>query len=459
MKASLFEFEARLKAFPLREYNPKWEIKSSYSYKDLLPMMWRTIVPGSGAPEYLMVEAVQSAFNMGKDAIYCENLLDEGFIALENNELDKLGEITENIFISLDNAPLLENHPYNSFYRPTDWYYIQMDFPSCFIREPDFSTLEELIYAGLLGQIIGASMGTRIEGYFPENLYRVFGEELGKYIGAPQTINDDITYELIFLEAFKEKGEKLTSEYLAKKWLEKIQFGWSAELIALFNLKKGLVPPQTALYRNPFQEWIGAQMRGMIEGLIFPGKPKKAAEFAFLDSQISHSGNGIYGGIHSAVLTSLSFIIKDTQELIKSSISYVPSGTEFKAILSETIVECRKHKHYKELVPFIMNRFKEYSWVHLYPNASIVLIALWYSKGNFDLGMEIVANLGFDVDCNAGEVGTILGVINGLSGISDYWVKPLNDTLETYIRGYEKLSIKSLAKEIFETSLQTFQGG
>lgn len=52
-------------------------------------------------------------------------------------------------------------------------------------------------------------------------------------------------------------------------------------------------------------------MRCMVQGLLSPGDPYKAAKLAFIDSQVSHSGNGIYGGIHAAVLTSLAFVFND----------------------------------------------------------------------------------------------------------------------------------------------------
>jgi hypothetical protein len=55
---------------------------------------------------------------------------------------------------------------------------------------------------------------------------------------------------------------------------------------------------------------------------------------------------------------------------------------------------------------------------------------------------RILAHAGLDVDCNAGLVGTVLGIING---ISDKWGKPLNDKLETYLAGKEHLSIQALA--------------
>lgn len=452
MNAIEFERRVRQNAFPDRNYYPDWQVKPLTKFEDFVPLMWKTFVPGSGAPEYLMVEAVQSSYNMGRDPKAAEDLLERGFGLLDEGNLAELTELTENILKLLDSSPAVEGHRYSSFYRPLDWYYIQIDFPRCCYDQRQIVDARERIYSGILGQIIGASMGTRFEGFYPSNLKMVFGDELGRYIGKPSTVNDDITYEIVFLEALKKSGRRITSADIAKKWIEYIPFGWSAELIALLNLRKGIEPPYTGTYMNPFQEWIGAQMRGMIHGFVAYGNPREAARLAYLDGIVSHSGNGVYGEIHSAVLTSLSFLENDTRELLKKSLAYVPEGSELKYVLSETIQECRRNNFYGDCVTFLMERFKEYCWVHLYPNAAAVAIALWYCENDFNNAMEIIANLGFDVDCNAGEVGTILGVMNGVRGIDNYWSEPVGDRLETYIPEFQYLSIRDFAVQIADVA-------
>lgn len=173
-------------------------------------------------------------------------------------------------------------------------------------------------------------MGTAVEGYTHDALIHAFGDKLGTYLYKPSTINDDITYEIAFLLTYEELKEHLTSKDIALNWVAYIPFGWSAEYVALENLKRGIYPPLSGRIANPYQEWIGAQMRCMVQGLVSPGEPCKAARLAFLDSQISHSGNGIYGGIHSAVLTSLAFVYDEPRSIIKKSLEYIPEGTEFK---------------------------------------------------------------------------------------------------------------------------------
>ena len=68
-----------------------------------------------------------------------------------------------------------------------------------------------------------------------------------------------------------------------------------------------ILPPESASFRNPYSDWIGAQMRGMIVECLPRGNPMEAARLAFTDASISHCANGVYGELYSAVLVALAF--------------------------------------------------------------------------------------------------------------------------------------------------------
>lgn len=166
-------------------------------------------------------------------------------------------------------------------------------------------------------------MGTQLEGYTAENIKKKFGDVTG-YLREPETYNDDITYELAFLEGFCQKGYAITAEDIAQQWLALITDGYSAEEIALSNLRRGILPPESGIIGNYFYDWIGAQMRTAIHGMVAPGNPKLAAKLAVYDSMISHSNNGMIGGMFNAILVSLSFVEKDTKVLLQKTISLLP---------------------------------------------------------------------------------------------------------------------------------------
>lgn len=455
-KAWKIEYDLLNSAKPKTNKLPDWGGISNFEKfnQKLLKLFWLSFVPGSGAPEHLVVGAVQSVENMGKDVTKAERLLEDGFQALEKNDLVSLGAITSNIFHLLNEAKDIPGHPYHKFKRPLSW----EEIAEHFLDDEDISIspdiLRDKMYGGWVGQICGASMGTAIEGYTHDTLIHSFGDKLGTYLYKPSTINDDITYEIAFLLAYGKFKQNITSKDIALNWVAYIPFGWSAEYIALENLKRGIYPPLSGRIANPYQEWIGAQMRCMVHGLVSPGKPWKAARLAFLDSQISHSGNGIYGGIHSAVLTSLAFVYDKPRSVVKKSVEYIPESTEFRKVVSTVIGWCEEAGNWEEVLRKVENRFKEYNWVHLYPNTAGVITSLWFGEGNFERSMRIVSSFGYDVDCNAGEVGTVLGIILGIGRIDSKWYEPFNGIIETYMKGFKKIKITELVEKAMNAILR-----
>ena len=64
---------------------------------------------------------------------------------------------------------------------------------------------------------------------------------------------------------------------------------------------------------------------------------------------------------------------------------------------------------------------------HIIPNAGVCFMAMAYGKGDFARTIEIATMAGWDTDCNAGNVGTVLGTACGLKGIPEHYREPVND--------------------------------
>jgi ADP-ribosylglycohydrolase len=187
-------------------------------------------------------------------------------------------------------------------------------------------------------------------------------------------------------------------------------------------------------------------MRGAVCGMVTPGNPYEAARLAWMDGVVSHCSNGVLGEIFNAVLTALSFTYEDVKEIIEKTVKLIPEDSEYYSVVSFALNECKTKNDWESAWRECEKKYEEYNWIHAYPNAAAEVIALWFGNGDFDETMHIIAMEGQDVDCNAAQIGTVIGIIKGVNGIDEKWIEPIGDDLDTYIRGMKKAKISKLSE-------------
>ncbi|MBQ6478951.1 MAG: ADP-ribosylglycohydrolase family protein [Erysipelotrichaceae bacterium] len=458
MKAWEIERNNILQVVPCYEEDDNetiWEESSSgieTSQDEMIKMYWHSQVPGSRAPESICLASIQAIENRGYKVEGGTQLIKEGYEAYERGDIVRLHELAYAVFEAVYNAEKDEDHPYwkQKFYDSFAKLKQAVNYPEDYRVEIDEEYLEKT-YAGWLAQIIGGAYGTCIEGYTGANIKKKYGE-VDRYIRKPNTYNDDITYELALLLAYEKYGKETTAKNISDEWIVRIPMGWSAEDFALKNLKVGIVPPESGRFHNPFNEWIGAQMRGVILGQLYPGNIEKAAEAAFMDASISHARNGILGEVFNAMMASYAFVEKDIRKIIKNCIDLIPADSEYGSVIRFAYEQCQTHDDYYSAWMPCEEKYQRYNWIHVYPNACAQIIALWYGNGDFNQTIAACGGCGQDVDCNAAQIMTVLGIINGPESIPEYWKKPIGDELDTYVRGLKKISIRELAKRTAEVA-------
>lgn len=289
--------------------------------------------------------------------------------------------------------------------------------------------IKNKIVGGWVGKLIGNEIGRPLEGKNFNNILKEYGE-VSYYVKPPNGFgpDDDPDYIVLSLHTLSSRGLNISSNDLAEEWLEHLKYAYTAEEVALNNLRRGLRPPLSAVYQNPYQEWIGAQMRGEIWGWISPSMPDLACKYAIIDATISHSGNGIYGEIFISVLCSLAFSMENITEMIKRALSYIPSDSlYFRAIKDAT--KRAEGRNWKQCIGLIYEKYRNYSKVHVLPNAEIIVTALL--QENFEDAITCAVTAGMDTDCNAGNVGGIIGTLIGIKGIPKKFIEPLKDIYKT----------------------------
>ncbi|NHI93400.1 MAG: ADP-ribosylglycohydrolase family protein [Candidatus Lokiarchaeota archaeon] len=339
------------------------------------------------------------------------------------------------------------------------------------------------VFGSWIGRVAGDFVGAPLELKPVKIIERRYGQitYYPKKINLNQ-VNDDEMYEIIALITLEEKGLDLTAKDIALGWLDLLKYEravFTAEKSALNNLKSDIFPPESGSFNNPYFDFIGAQMRADIWGQITPGCPQMAKKYAQMDGSISHAGIGIEGEIFIAVLISNAFFEKDINKNINQALINLPKENE--STYTKTVKEAIKiHKQYpndfrkarsalideywanlKEvLIKKASNKDTERvkilksqeSEVHVLPNIGIIILSLLYgAKDKEDpLGKSIcvAGMMGYDTDCNCGNIGAILGVQLGEKNIPLKWKEPLQDTFSTYVINHEKWKISELARRV-----------
>jgi ADP-ribosylglycohydrolase len=315
---------------------------------------------------------------------------------------------------------------------------------------PDYTAR---VYAGVLGKIIGVYLGRPFEGWGYEKILAELGE-INYYVhekrGAPLIVpDDDISGTFTFLRALQDYGnsKELTPAQIGQTWLnyiiEKKTILWwggmgnSTEHTAFLRLKKGIPAPQSgsiATNGKVVAEQIGAQIFIDGWGLVAPGDPELASDFARRAASVSHDGEAIYGAQIIAAMEAQAFVEQDIQRLIDTAISFIPADSVIYRMIGDIRrwhAEEQDWRKTREKIAANYGYDKYGGNCHMVPNHALIILALLYGEGDFQRSLKIVNTCGWDTDCNSGNVGCLLGIRNGLAGIDQGpdWRGPVADRL------------------------------
>ncbi len=309
----------------------------------------------------------------------------------------------------------------------------------------------ERIYAGFLGKAIGVRLGAPVEPqvWTYEKIREVFGGISGYVKDFTNfAADDDTNGPLFFIRALEDYGinGKISAADVGKTWVNYAceghgMFWWggygiSTEHTGYSNLKNGITAPQSgSIARNgsTCAEQIGGQIFIDSWGLVCPGNPQLAAEYASKAASVAHAGNGIYGGMFVAACISQAFVEQDMQKVIAAGLAVIPEDCEYRRMAKDVIKAWQeKPQNFRDGFDFVKKNYgyDRYPGIcHIIPNSAVIILALLYGQGDFAKTVCIATMCGWDTDCNAGNVGTIAGVAYGLENIEMRWRTPINDTL------------------------------
>ena len=325
----------------------------------------------------------------------------------------------------------------------------------------------ERVYAGVLGKIIGVYLGRPfenwtndaiesslgdIEYYVNERVEEVLRERHGKPdIRVPLIVtDDDISGTFTFVRSLEDNGYDLdlTPKAIGRSWLNYLiedrtvlwwgGLGNSTEHTAFIRLKNGVDAPTSGAMETNGQtvaEQIGGQI--FIDGwaMLFPGEPDRAADFARRAASVSHDGAGVEGAQIVAALEALAFVEDGVDALIDGALEFVSGDGVIHRLITD-VREWHAEDPYDWRSTFarIQQRYGYDTYggnCHMVPNHGLIVMSLLHSDGDFSKGQTIVNTAGWDTDCNAGNLGCLMGILTGVEGIDDGpdWRSPVADRL------------------------------
>jgi ADP-ribosylglycohydrolase len=250
-------------------------------------------------------------------------------------------------------------------------------------------------------------------------------------------VDDDLTYTLLGLLILEEYGPGFTTADVGKAWVKYLPVACTAEDVALKNLKAGVPTAKVGEKNNPFQEWIGADIRSDPWGYAAPGWPEKAAEMAYRDAFISHRQNGIYGEMFFSAAIAAAFAVDEPMEAVEIALSEIPKGCRLAKDLQWALKVGPGLKDWRAARAAVDERFKGMHVVHTNNNACLTVFGLMLGEGDFTKTIGMTVAMGLDNDCTAATAGSIVGAIVGVEEIAEHWWKPFRGKTRTYMNGQE----------------------
>jgi len=312
---------------------------------------------------------------------------------------------------------------------------------------------EERVYAGILGKIIGVYIGRPFEGWWNDRIERELGEinyYVHERLGKPLIVaDDDISGTFTFVRALEDHGisRDITPEQIGQTWLNYLiekrtilwwgGMGMSTEHTAYLRLKHGIPAPGSGsieLNTREVAEQIGAQI--FIDGwaMVAPGEPELAAELAQKAGSVSHDGEAIYGAQVVAAMESAAFFERDIDKLLDIGLSVIPDDCIIARLIHDLRAWHSQDGDWRRTFGRIQEHYGYDTYggnCHMVPNHALIVLALLYGGDDFQKAQMIVNTAGWDTDCNAANVGCLMGIKEGLDGLNSGpdWRGPVADRM------------------------------
>ena len=317
------------------------------------------------------------------------------------------------------------------------------------MNELSYDVFLDKVHGCWYGKCLGGAAGAPVEG-----VKKIINVSDFTEIFRPDLPNDDLDLQVLWLDTLEEKGTVLTACDLADAWVKKCWYPFSEYGYFLKNYMRGVKPPYSGIINNSFfTEGMGCLIRSEIWGIISVGNPGLAAQYAYMDGSLDHSGNAVWAEQFFAVIESMAFFESDIRKLITLGLSYIPADSRLAACIQSVMTAHQNGISWKAARKMILDIFGHPDFTNVLQNTGFIIIALLYGMGDMRESINLALRCGYDADCTCATVASILGIISGYRGLGEL-TSLINDY---YVLGVDVVrpsdSIRQLAEDSCRAAL------
>lgn len=287
--------------------------------------------------------------------------------------------------------------------------------------EVPVETITDKIRGGLLGQLIGNLNGLPHENKYvdePGNVLNYIPE-----LAEGAWTDDDTDFEWVYIvEMQKKRSVFLPYSDITALWKERINRRiWCSNRYARHLMDIGIHPTLTSnVLLNPWADFnVSGQFLCETFGLLAPAMPQTASRIGLHYTNVAIDLEPAQTTQLFTTMIATAFVENDVYKVVDAGIAALdPQSTILQIALDCKEWYARHPGDWKETRRLLRDKYtregggmRDKNGSEL--NTGAIIAALLYGAGDFAETLRLAFNMGWDADCNAATVGTIVGVMDG----------------------------------------------
>jgi hypothetical protein len=239
---------------------------------------------------------------------------------------------------------------------------------------------------------------------------------------------------MVALYGFERFGVNMTVEQLGEMWKEYRAGTWGSSEQARLALENGIKAPDTGSPRyNRWFHTIGPQFSSDIYGMISPGMVNLAGSVARKYSHVNGYAEGSDGAVFVAACISEAFFERDPVKIVQQAAQLIDPRSNYRKAIDLVLAGYAQGQTWQQIAAE-----SEARWRPDYPqlnnsvaNGALVALGILFGDGDYLKSINIVTQAGdyTDADCNAANVSSVVGAMQGFKAIPPQFIQPLHNRI------------------------------